>query len=153
MKFKRVTRFIKKAAFAFVKLILLPFQKIADYTGSFAAVFKGFLVAAMGLIALSPFIVYTVLLTAAQSVEAPVSYILYFLWWAYLGSCLVFASLAGYLMETKGSSWVSPKSVDYEREKPKEQKAEPSEEQPEELDIDERVKKYLATLEKKKKHQ
>ena len=120
------------------------FEMIVDYTGPFAIIFKGLPVAAMALLIFSPYIVYVWLLNIAQSVGAPFCYVLYMLWWVYLGSLIVLGGLVGYVMETKSSSWVLPKSVDYQRQKGKKQEGQ-------EWNADKVVKEYFEVLKKQKK--
>jgi hypothetical protein len=141
---------LKRIISGFIRLIVLLFEKFADYTGPFAAISKGFLVGGLALFVFSPFIIYTSFLMIAQSVNPAFSYVLFTLWLVYLGFCMFFGGLVGYAIETKGSSWLGPKSLDYERQKGPKLESELLEDHHQEVDIDERVRQYLETLEKTK---
>jgi len=143
-KIKVYVRGLGKIALAPFKWILYLFVKIVDYTGPFAAILKGLPVAAMALLILSPFILYTWLLNIAQFIRPPLSYLLYISWLTYIGLLVVGASVLGYVMETKVSSRKEPKSVEHQR-----QEADTvMDNKKREWNAEQIVKEYLETLEK-----
>lgn len=150
MSIKRLLGFIKTIIFGFLRCVVIIYRKMSDYTGPLAGIIKGFLVAVIALAVFSPFIVYSAILSLAQSIRPPLSYVLYVLWLLYFGSCVAIGSMAGYLMETKSSSWLGPKSLDYHRLKSKKLMVEQTEDK-QEADLDKSVQEYLQILKKQRK--
>jgi len=102
-----------------VAIVVSIWNWVVDYDGFvvLALLLKGLSVGLIALVVCSPAIVFTWILNVSVSVGEPLCYVLYIVWWMYLGLLLLGGGLVGYAMETKSSSWMLPKSFDYQRQK------------------------------------